>query len=133
MAPVGGQAVLEGVMMRARRFWAVAVRRPDGRISEIVARRRQRGARGAGWLRLPIIRGIVALGESLAIGFRALAAVRPASSATDEDPRRSPRSVGAGSIIGRFVFAIGFSLVLFKVVAGAAHRLVRPATASCSC
>ena len=67
MANVGGQAVLEGVMMRGPSSWAVAVRRPDGRISEIehdvesVALRRR-------WLRLPVVRGIVALGEALAIG-----------------------------------------------------------------
>ena len=71
-ANVGGQAVLEGVMMRTPSVWSVAVRRPDGGVSCIsnpcvspASRRR--------WLRLPVIRGMVALGESLAIGFRALA------------------------------------------------------------
>ena len=62
MATIGGQAVLEGVMMRGPSSWAVAVRRPDGRISEIshevssVASTRR-------WLRLPVIRGVVALGD----------------------------------------------------------------------
>src|SRR5437763_9391893 len=70
-APVGGQAVLEGVMMRGVSVWAVAVRRPEGDIgtesfplTSVLRRHRL--------LRLPIIRGVVALGESLAIGFRAL-------------------------------------------------------------
>src|SRR5881275_2825076 len=87
-APVGGQAVLEGVMMRGVSTWAVAVRKPspeqlaDGHemepteaalgeievVSEplvsIVKRHRA--------LRLPLIRGVAALGESLSIGFKAL-------------------------------------------------------------
>src|ERR671935_2742852 len=86
-APVGGQAVLEGVMMRGVSTWAVAVRKAlpeqlgkDGLDPEEAARgdievqsfpltsvlKRHRA------LRLPIIRGVVALGESLAIGFKAL-------------------------------------------------------------
>src|SRR5437879_13029702 len=69
---VGGQAVLEGVMMRSPSSWAVAVRKPDGGIAQVcrpitspMAKRRI--------FRLPVIRGVIALGESLAIGFRALA------------------------------------------------------------
>jgi uncharacterized protein YqhQ len=61
---VGGQAVLEGVMMRSRRFWAVAVRKPDGTIGcgifkEISITNRKKVL---GW---PFIRGIVALVENL--------------------------------------------------------------------
>ena len=59
-------------MMRGPSAWSVAVRKPDGVIAEvnrpitsILLRHR--------WLRLPIVRGIIALGESLSIGFRALA------------------------------------------------------------
>jgi uncharacterized protein YqhQ len=113
MATIGGQAVLEGVMMRGPSSWAVAVRRPDGRISEIshdvesVALRRR-------WLRLPIIRGVVALGESLAIGMRALA-VSARFSVTDEGEEDASEELGRFALIGAFVFAIGFSLLLFKV------------------
>jgi uncharacterized protein YqhQ len=72
MANVGGQAVLEGVMMRGPGNWAVAVRTPSGTIAQVSkpidsAMGRHRV------LRLPILRGVMALGESLAIGFRALA------------------------------------------------------------
>src|SRR5437764_11294269 len=71
MAQYGGQAVLEGVMMRGPSVWAVAVRKPDGDIAEhsqgIDSPMRRH------WVfRLPIVRGVVALGESLAIGFRSL-------------------------------------------------------------
>ena len=69
-ASVGGQAVIEGVMMRAPEAWAVAVRRPDGVIEAkrndlpgIVSR-----SKGA---RVPFLRGIFVLAESLSLGFRA--------------------------------------------------------------
>jgi uncharacterized protein YqhQ len=113
MATIGGQAVLEGVMMRGPSSWAVAVRRPDGRISEVahdvesVALRRR-------WLRLPVIRGVVALGESLAIGMRALA-VSARFSVTDEGEDDASAELGRAALIGSFVFAIGFSVLLFKV------------------
>ena len=68
---IGGQAVLEGVMMRGPRNWAVAVRKPDGEIAQVAREIDPLMARH--WLlRLPVVRGVVALGESLSIGFRAL-------------------------------------------------------------
>ena len=71
-ASIGGQAVLEGVMMRSPSNWALAVRKPDGEIADV--NRPIRSAMARHWFfRLPVIRRIVALGESLAIGFRALA------------------------------------------------------------
>src|SRR3954468_6917615 len=71
MAQYGGQAVLEGVMMRGPSCWAVAVRTPKGEIAEVSNPIDSPMRRHWGF-RLPIIRGVVALGESLAIGFRAL-------------------------------------------------------------
>src|SRR3954470_6483883 len=112
MANVGGQAVLEGVMMRGPSNWAVAVRRPDGRISEVhhpivsVAARRR-------WLRLPVLRGVIALGESLAIGFRALA-VSGQYAATSEGEEDASAELGTGAIVVAFVIALAFSLALFK-------------------
>src|SRR5919205_394568 len=69
--PIGGQAVLEGVMMRGPSNWAVAVRKPDGQIAE-VCRPIESMMKRHWFFRLPVIRGVMALGESLAIGFRAL-------------------------------------------------------------
>src|SRR5919106_3100971 len=71
-APLGGQAVLEGVMMRGISTWAVAVRKPDGEI-EVTSEPLVSWAKRHRVLRLPVIRGVVALVESLKIGFRALA------------------------------------------------------------
>jgi uncharacterized protein YqhQ len=126
MATIGGQAVLEGVMMRGPSSWAVAVRRPDGRISEVahdvesVALRRR-------WLRLPVIRGVVALGESLAIGMRALA-VSARFSVTDEGEEDASQELGRFAMIGAFVFAIGFSLLLFKVSPALVTNWIDPGT-----
>jgi uncharacterized protein YqhQ len=71
MAQYGGQAVLEGVMMRGPSVWAVAVRKPDGEIAEH-SQGIDSPMRRHWFFRLPVVRGVVALGESLAIGFRAL-------------------------------------------------------------
>ena len=71
-APIGGQAVLEGVMMRGPSNWALAVRKPDGEIAQVDRQINSVMLRHR-LFRLPVIRGVIALGESLAIGFRALA------------------------------------------------------------
>ena len=71
-APIGGQAVLEGVMMRGVSVWAVAVRTPDGGI-DVTSEPLVSWAKRHRLLRLPVIRGVVALAESLKIGFKALA------------------------------------------------------------
>jgi uncharacterized protein YqhQ len=113
---IGGQAVLEGVMMRSPRFWTVAVRRPDGRITE-VGRATESFAVRHRTLRLPVIRGVVALVDSLAIGFRALS-VSAQYSASDDDGAsggEDPAAISRATLIGTFVVAIGFSIVLFKV------------------
>jgi uncharacterized protein YqhQ len=114
-APIGGQAVLEGVMMRGPSAWSVAVRKPDGDIAEInrpisslLARHRL--------LRLPVIRGVIALGESLAIGFRALAiSANYAAQEEGDDSGEPARELTRAQIVFAFAIAIGFALLLFKV------------------
>jgi len=107
-------------MMRTPRFWAVSVRRPDGRISHVstqtesVAMRRR-------ILRLPVIRGVVALGDSLAIGFRALS-LSARYAASDEDAEDAAE-LSRGSLVVSFVFAIAFAIALFKVGPGLVTRL----------
>ncbi len=109
---VGGQAVLEGVMMRTPSNWAVAVRKPDGEIAQVckvitspMAKRRI--------YRLPVIRGVIALGESLAIGFRALAI--SANYAAQGEEGEEDLELSRGQMIFAFAIAIGFALALFKV------------------
>ncbi|MDQ3823674.1 MAG: DUF1385 domain-containing protein [Actinomycetota bacterium] len=114
-ATIGGQAVLEGVMMRSPGHWALAVRKPDGEIAEINHPIRSPMARHR-IFRLPVIRGVVALGESLAIGFRALA-ISANYAAQDPDAKDDEVSteLSRGSLIFAFAIAIGFALMLFKV------------------
>src|SRR6476646_6386896 len=71
-APIGGQAVLEGVMMRGVSTWSVACRTPEGDI-KVTSEPIVSWAKRSRVLRLPVIRGVAALGESLKIGFKALA------------------------------------------------------------
>jgi len=125
-APVGGQAVLEGVMMRGVSNWAVAVRKPtaeqlaegerspeEAALGEIEvsvfpldsAMRRHR------LLRLPIIRGVVALGGSLAIGFRALE-VSANAQLPPEENEEIPKGVWAGTV----VLALALAIVLFFLI-----------------
>jgi uncharacterized protein YqhQ len=163
-APLGGQAVLEGVMMRGIRNWAVAVRKPavelpaegeSAAASENGAAEVAPSANGASaaasstdgvsaepalgeievtsypldsalrrhrWLRLPILRGIVALGESLGIGFKALgisanaqlAAIGGSESEGEGggEPMEISGGVWAGTIVVALVFAIGLFFLL---------------------
>jgi uncharacterized protein YqhQ len=118
-APLGGQAVLEGVMMRGVHHWAVAVRKPgeDGALGEIevtmtpltsaLARHR--------WLRLPVLRGIIALAGSLAIGFKALgisANAQLPEGEAEEDPQEISSAVWVGTVIVAMAFAIGLFFLL---------------------
>jgi uncharacterized protein YqhQ len=113
-ATFGGQAVLEGVMMRSPTAWAVAVRTPSGEIAQVVKDITSPQQRSRIW-RLPVIRGVIALGESLAIGFRALA-ISANYAAQEEDETGSVKTeITRGQIIFSFAIAIGFALMLFKV------------------
>src|SRR4051794_1397133 len=91
-APVGGQAVLEGVMMRGVSIWAVACRTPEGRIDVTSEPIVSWAKRSRVW-RLPIIRGVVALAESLKIGFRALA-ISANAQIEPEEGEEEPQPIG---------------------------------------
>ncbi|HEY7952066.1 MAG TPA: DUF1385 domain-containing protein [Solirubrobacteraceae bacterium] len=170
-APLGGQAVLEGVMMRGIRNWAVAVRKPAiesalEAVNEAESAASANGASAASgnganapgasghdavtidpvgeievttfpldsalrrhrWLRVPVLRGIVALGESLGIGFKALgvsanaqlAAVTAGGSGGEHEgedgeaaePMEISGGMWAGTIVVALVFAIGLFFLL---------------------
>jgi len=111
---IGGQAVLEGVMMRGPRNWAVAVRKPDGEIAQVAREIDPLMARH--WLlRLPVVRGVVALGESLSIGFRALSVSANYAAQEAEEGDEEPAEIGRWALAFSFAVAIGFAVMLFKV------------------
>ncbi|HZQ04082.1 MAG TPA: DUF1385 domain-containing protein [Gaiellaceae bacterium] len=116
-AAIGGQAVLEGVMMRGPRNWAVAVRKPDGEIAQVAHTIDPIAARH--WaLRLPIVRGVVALGESLAIGFRALSVSQHYALQEEAAGDAEPAEIGRWATFFSFAVAIGFALTVFKIGPG---------------
>src|SRR3954469_6827580 len=113
-ANIGGQAVLEGVMMRGPRNWAVAVRKPDGQIAHVAKPIDPLMARH--WaLRLPIVRGVVALGESLTIGFRALSVSANYAAQEEAEGDGDPAELGGWGLAFPFLVAIGFAVMIFKV------------------
>jgi uncharacterized protein YqhQ len=127
-APVGGQAVLEGVMMRGVTSWAVAVRKPASEesgpdqigpidvqcftLSPLAKRHRV--------YRLPLIRGVAALVESLAIGLRALG-ISANAQMPDEEQQELSGWTWTGTVLVSLVFAIG----LFFVVPVGLTSLIR--------
>jgi uncharacterized protein YqhQ len=124
-APVGGQAVLEGVMMRGVSTWAVAVRKPLPEQIRKEGLAAGEAARGeievhsfplVSWTkrhrvyRWPVIRGVVALAESLKIGFAALGISANAQLHEDEEP------ISSGMWVGTVVAALALAIGLFFVV-----------------
>jgi uncharacterized protein YqhQ len=133
-APVGGQAVLEGVMMRGVANWAVAVRKPsaeqlrEGELSpeqaalgeiEVSSFPLDSAMKRHRLLRLPIIRGVVALGGSMVIGFRALEVsanaqlpVEAGQDGEEAEKQDIPKGVWAGTV----VVALALAIVLFFLI-----------------
>jgi uncharacterized protein YqhQ len=125
-APIGGQAVLEGVMMRGISTWAVAVRKPSAQQLREGGPNARDGAKGeieviseplVSWskrhrvLRVPVVRGVVALAESLKIGFRALGISANAQMPPDADGKQ--QDIGGGAWAGTIAFALLFAVGLF--------------------
>jgi uncharacterized protein YqhQ len=104
-------------MMRGPRNWAVAVRKPDGEIAHVAASIESPMSRH--WiLRLPIVRGVVALGESLSVGFRALSVSASYAAAEEAEGDSEPAELGRWALFFSFAVAIGFAVTLFKVSPG---------------
>jgi uncharacterized protein YqhQ len=126
-APLGGQAVLEGVMMRGVKHWAVAVRTPaaedapEGALGEIAVQEFEFGERPRlrAFARIPILRGVIALVESMGIGFKALSIA--ASAQLGEEADELPGGIWIAVLVVAFVFAIG----LFFVVPVTLVNLIR--------
>jgi uncharacterized protein YqhQ len=108
-APVGGQAVMEGVMMRGVSTWAVAVRTPDGE-TDIQSFPLASWTRRHRALRWPVVRGVVALAESLNIGFKALGISANAQLSEDEEPISG--TMWAGTVVVALAFAVGLFFVV---------------------
>ncbi len=108
----GGQAVVEGVMMRGRDVWALAVRKPDGGVHveshdiDSIAKRHPVFAK-------PGLRGVIALGQAMSIGMKALSI--SAAQASPEEERLSSGQMGLSMGLALLLFAALF--VVFPAVA----------------
>jgi uncharacterized protein YqhQ len=110
---VGGQAVIEGVMMRSPSYYATAVRTPQGRI--VIQKIQYKGlTHRFKWLNIPIVRGAINLVETLWIGIQSLSYSASQASDEDEPPKkkkgRMPSSV---SVAASIIFALGVGFLLF--------------------
>jgi len=109
---VGGQAVIEGVMMRSPTYYATAVRTPQGTI--VIQKNRYRSlTHRFKFLNIPIIRGAIGLVEMMWIGIQSLS--YSASQAADENSDPKPKASTASNlaIFGSVVFALGAGFALF--------------------
>jgi uncharacterized protein YqhQ len=111
---MGGQAVLEGVMMRGASTWAIAVRKPDGEISVDV---REVPGWSDKYQDIPIVRGVMSLCESLGLGYRAL--TWSANQQIPEEEQISEKALGWAVL----PVALVFSAVFIVIPAFAGHGL----------
>lgn len=109
---VGGQAIMEGVLMRSPNFWGMAVRTPAGDV-DIRAERFRSVTRKNRLLRLPVIRGAVSLGETLWLGMKAL--TLSTNIALGEDEELSKKEIAFTLLFGA---VLGFALFLAAPVFG---------------
>jgi uncharacterized protein YqhQ len=111
---VGGQAVLEGVMMRSPHAWGIAVRKPSG---EIVTHSEplERPSEQHKWMGWPVVRGVMTLGHAMSLGFRALKF--SANAALDEMPAndQGKKMEISGWMAGvNIAFSIAFFIFMYK-------------------
>jgi len=113
---VGGQAVLEGVMMRSPHAWAIACRKPSGEVSthseplERLSEKRK-------WMAWPVVRGVATLGHAMTLGFRALKF--SANAALDEvqpepAPNKKKLEISGWMAAVNIVISIGFFIFMYK-------------------
>ncbi|HWE51611.1 MAG TPA: DUF1385 domain-containing protein [Bryobacteraceae bacterium] len=110
---VGGQAVMEGVMMRAPHSYCVAVRKPSGELvtEELPV---ERMSEKYAWLKWPVLRGLGTLGQALSLGMRALKF--SANAALDDGSSEKPTEIPAWMMTVQVVLSLAFFLFMYKLV-----------------
>jgi uncharacterized protein YqhQ len=112
---VGGQAVMEGVMMRAPHSYCVAVRKPSGEIvsEEMpVARLSEKYP----WLKYPMMRGLGTLGQAMSLGVRALKFSANAALDDGAPEKDKPTEVTNWMMAVQVIFSVVFFLVVYKLI-----------------
>ncbi len=115
---VGGQAVLEGVMMRSPHAWGIACRKPSGEVSTH-SEPLERLSEKHKWMGCPVLRGIITLGHAMSLGFRALKF--SANVALDElqpEPQKGQPGkkleISGWIAAVNIVFSVGFFIFMYK-------------------
>ncbi|HEX3322773.1 MAG TPA: DUF1385 domain-containing protein [Terriglobales bacterium] len=111
---VGGQAVLEGVMMRSPHAWAIAVRTPSGAVSthsEPIDRPSDQHK----WMAWPIVRGVVTLGHAMSLGFRALKySANVALGETPINDQGKKLEISGWLAAVNIIFSVAFFIFMYK-------------------
>ncbi len=118
---VGGQAVIEGVMMRSPHSYAVAVRKPDGSLA-VTQGFLDRPSEKHAWLKWPVLRGLGTLGQAMVLGIRALrfsaqealAEEGPSIEAAKKEGKKA--DLGNGLLALNLILSLGFFIVFYKLV-----------------
>ena len=116
---VGGQAVLEGVMMRSPHAWAIACRKPSGEVS-VHSEPLERLSEKHKWMAWPVVRGVITLGHAMTLGFRALKF--SANVALDElqpaaapgEPEKKKLEISGWIATVNIIFSVGFFIFMYK-------------------
>jgi len=115
---VGGQAVLEGVMMRSPHAWGISVRKPDGTISTH-SEPLERMSEKHKWMGWPVIRGVMTLGQAMVLGFRALrysADVALDAMPSDEGEATKKTEISGWVAALNIILSVGFFIFLYKFI-----------------
>jgi uncharacterized protein YqhQ len=112
---VGGQAVLEGVMMRSPHAWGIAVRKPSG---EMVSHAEplERPSDKHKWMAWPVLRGCVTLGNAMGLGFRALRfSANVALDEIQEGEEQDKKFEISGWVAAvNIILSVGFFIFMYK-------------------
>jgi len=114
---IGGQALIEGVLMRSPGAYGIAVRRPDG---SLALQRGKVSSIAKRWpvLKQPILRGVAVLFQSLFLGIQALnfSALEAATPTPDQLPKDAGKPVSKLAVAGSMAFGLGLGVVIFLLV-----------------
>jgi len=132
---VGGQAVLEGVMMRSPHAWAIACRKPSGEVVTL-SEPLERPSEKHKWMAWPIVRGVMTLGYAMSLGYRALrfsanvaieevmqnestqaSTVPPKRSEVESSPsqtREKAASISGWLAAGNVIVSLAFFIFMYK-------------------
>jgi uncharacterized protein YqhQ len=113
---VGGQAVLEGVMMRTPHAWAITCRKKSGEFSTL-SEPLERLSEKHKWMGWPVIRGVMTLGHAMTLGFRALrfsANVQLDELQQEEQPSRKKFEIGGWVAAANIAISVGFFIFMYK-------------------